>query len=291
MCTTIGSEIYFGFIPAISFRFTTLGAQGNSGPISTAEYVNTSLQGTVTLDKGVQIWRVPFTALYRLKVAGASGGKASSSGGKGAIVAGVLLLTKGTVLHLLIGQKGLPGSSGAGGGGGTFVVSIKNTLLVAAGGGGGGGGHITSEDGDDGQAIKAGSVYGGVNGLGGSVCAREDSNAGGGAGFKENGKCSRNVSCSLTPYPCNESGLAYVNGGLGGNGNGVGGFGGGGAAYKDFGGGGGGYSGGGVHATSLGSRAGGGGSYWPVGRLKSSNETNSGDGYVLIDFNNSLTKQ
>lgn len=288
MCTITGSEIYFGFIPAISFRFTTLGAQGNSGPISTAEYVNTSLQGTVTLDKGVQIWRVPFTALYRLKVAGASGGNASSSGGKGAIVAGVLLLTKGTVLHLLIGQKGLPGSSGAGGGGGTFVVSNKNTLLVAAGGGGGGGGHIISEDGDDGQATKAGSVYGGVNGLGGSVCAREDNNAGGGAGFQENGRCSRNVSCSLTPHPCNESGLAYVNGGLGGNGNGVGGFGGGGAAYKDFGGGGGGYSGGGVHATSRGSQAGGGGSYWPEGRLKSSNETNSGDGYVLIDFNNSL---
>ena len=46
-----------------------------------------------------------------------------------------------------------------------------------------------------------------------------------------------------------------------------------------------------MHATSLGSRAGGGGSYWAVGRLKSSNETNSGDGYVLIDFNNSLRKQ
>ncbi|PFX27960.1 glycine-rich cell wall structural protein 1.0-like isoform X2 [Stylophora pistillata] len=270
-------------VSRLTLEFIATNLKGNSGPTSTAEYVNTTLQGAVTLVKGVQIWRVPFTGPYKLTVAGASGGNATcSSGGKGAIAVGVVQLTKGTVLHLLIGQKGLPGASGAGGGGGTFVVSNKNTLLGAAGGGGGGGGQILSENGDDGQAAKNGSVYGGVNGLGGSVCAGEDNNAGGGAGFKGNGTCSRNVSCSLSPHPCNESGLAYVNGGLGGDGNGVGGFGGGGAAYNDFGGGGGGYSGGGVSATSYGSRAGGGGSYWSVG-LKASNETNSGDGYVLIE--------
>ena len=249
--------------------------------------MNTSLQRTVTLDKGIQIWTVPFTALFTLTLAGASGGQSFSSGGRGVIVTGVVQLTKGTVLHLLIGQTGLKGTSGAGGGGGTFVVFSNNALLAAAGGGGGGGGQITSENGDNGQTSRNGSVYGGVNGLGGSVCATEENNAGGGGGFKGDGKCSRDVGCTLIAHPCNETGHAYLNGGLGGNGNGVGGFGGGGAAYNFFGGDGGGYSGGGVHATQFGWKSGGGGSYCADG-LTPSYEVNSADGYVHINFNSSV---
>lgn len=229
-------------------------------------------------------------------MAGASGGDAHYPGGKGAIVSGVVRLTKGTVLHILIGQTGLKGivgaggsaggggggggGGGAGGGGGTFVVFSNSTLLAVAGGGGGGGRQITSKEGDNAQTSRNGSVYGGVNGLGGSVCADEINAAGGGGGFNGDGKCSFKITCTY-PRSCNEAGLSYLNGGLGGNGNGNGGFGGGGAAYNDFPGGGGGYSGGGVYASSFGAQAGGGGSF-DLGGVKPSHALNGADGYVII---------
>ncbi len=259
---------------------------GNSGPVSTAGYANTSLHGIVTLNQGIQIWTVPFTALYTITVAGASGGGTLfSKGGHGAIISGVVRLSKGIKLHLLIGQKGLRGGSGAGGGGGTFVVFSDNTVLAVAGDGGGGGGHITAENGANGSTSRNGSVYGGANGLGGSVCATELNDAGGGGGFKGNGKCSFNITCTY-PRSCDQAGKSFLNGGLGGTGNGVGGFGGGGAAYKLFPGGGGGYSGGGVYASSFGPKGGGGGSYY-TGELKPSNEVNAADGYALIDVGGS----
>ncbi|XP_078365468.1 uncharacterized protein LOC144649759 [Oculina patagonica] len=280
---------YYGMycekMQALSFRFTTLGMQGNSGPISTAGYANTSLHGTVTLNQGIQIWTVPFTALYTLTVAGASGGDSLTSGGYGAIIGGEVRLTEGIKLHLLIGQKGLNGSSGAGGGGGTFVAFSDNTLLAVAGGGGGGSNQITAMNGDNGQTSRNGSVYGGANGLGGSVCATEINDAGGGGGFKGDGKCSFKITCTF-PRSCDQAGKSFFNGGMGGTGDGVGGFGGGGAAYKSFPGGGGGYSGGGVHASSYGAQGGGGGSYY-TDVLLPSNEVNTADGYVLIDFDGS----
>ena len=257
--------------------------QGSSGPISTSGYTNTSLQGTVTLDKGIQIWTVPFTSLYTLTVAGASGGDAITTGGRGAVVSGVVQLVRGTQLRILIGQKGVKGTSGAGGGGGTFVADRNNKLLSAAGGGGGGGGQITSLVGDNGQRSANGSKFGGTNGLGGTVTGTEPNDAGGGGGFNGNGMCCmfNQTTQTCVSRTCSQGGLSYLNGGLGGTGNGVGGFGGGGAAYKDFAGGGGGYSGGGVNATSFGAQGGGGGSYY-TGDLKPSNDLNDGDGYVLL---------
>lgn len=207
-------------------------------------------------------------------------------GGRGAIITGTVRLTKGTVLHLLIGQRGLKESSATGGGGGTFVVYSDDTLLAAAGGGGGAGGQITSENGSNAHIGSNGTVHGGKNGQGGHVCANENNSAGGGGGFKGNGKCSYNISCTL-PRKCHQAGESYLKGGLGGTGNGSGGFGGGGAAYNEFPGGGGGYSGGGVLVSSFGARGGGGGSFF-TGGLKPSNQVNTGDGFVLIDFDSSL---
>lgn len=279
--------VFTFFSLAISYRFTTLGATGNSGPVSTAGYANTSLRGAVTLLRGIQIWTVPFTALFTITVAGSSARDAASySGGHGAIVTGVVRLTKGTVLHLLIGQKGLKESSATGGGGGTFVVFSNDTLLAAAGGGGGAGALITSEDGLNGQTYSNGTVHGGENGLGGHVYAAENNFAGGGGGFKGNGKCSYND--SSLPRECHQAGKSYLNGGLGGTGNGTGGFGGGGAAYNDFPGGGGGYSGGGVRVTSYGGSKGGGGGSFFTGGVKASNQVNTGDGYVSIDYDSSI---
>lgn len=274
---------------AISYRFTTLGTTGNSGPVSTAVYANTSLRGAVTLNRGIQIWTVPFTALYTMTVAGSSaeGSSVLSSGGHGAIVTGAVRLTKGTVLHLLIGQKGLyKKSSATGGGGGTFVVFGNGTLLAAAGGGGGAGSLITSEAGSDGHTGSNGTICGGEDGLGGHVCVSEKNSAGGGGGFKGNGKCCYNISCTV-PRECDQAGKSYLEGGLGGTGNGTGGFGGGGAPDINFPGGGGGYSGGGVNGSSFGAKGGGGGSFF-TGGLKASNQVNTGDGYVQIDFDTSL---
>ena len=231
----------------------------------------------MTLDKGIQIWTVPFTAPYVLTVAGASGGVSKyGSGGRGAIIRGVIPLVKGTKLHILIGQRGTRGTNSAGGGGGTFVSDSNNVLLAAAGGGGGGGRVYY---GDKGQVSENGSVNGGVNGLGGRVNGTEKNDAGGGGGYKGNGKCcsfviGRNTCTSQT---CKQAGLSYLSGGLGGTGKSVGGFGGGGAASPNFPGGGGGYSGGGVRA----SQAGGGGSYYTSG-MKPSTDGNDGDGYMFI---------
>ena len=237
----------------------------------------------MTLDKGIQIWTVPFTAPFILTVAGACGGGSQhGSGGRSAIISGVIPLVKGTKLHILIGQEGTRGTNSAGGGGGTFVSDSNNVLLAAAGGGGGGGRSYygTPQVGDKGQVSENGSVNGGVNGLGGRVNGTEKNDAGGGGGYKGNGKCcsfvfGRNTCTSQT---CKRAGLSYLSGGLGGTGNSAGGFGGGGAASPNFPGGGGGYSGGGVRA----SQAGGGGSYYTSG-MKPSTDENDGDGYMIID--------
>ena len=262
--------------------------QGSSGPISTAGYTNTTLQGAVILDKGIQIWTVPLTAMFSLTVAGASGGETQYfSGGKGAVVCGMVRLVKGTQLRIMVGQKGKNGptsaAGSAGGGGGTFVTDGNNTLLAAAGAGGGGGLQVTSQAGDNGQSGENGSIYGGTNGLGGRVQGTQQTDAGGGGGFIGNGMCCLFQQNTCTSRTCSEAGRSFLNGGLGGTGISDGGFGGGGAGCTFFPGGGGGYSGGGVRATSFddGSQGGGGGSYC-TDDLKSTNSTNDGDGYVLI---------
>lgn len=214
------------------------------------------------------------------------------SGGHGTVVIGILQLTKGTQLRILIGQRGVKGTSaaGGGGGGGTFVADDNYNLLAAAGGGGGGGGQITSKDGDDGQASKNGSVFGGFQGLGGTVRGTEINSVGAGGGFHGNGTCClfSTATNACVFHKCQQGGLSFLNGGFGGTGNGDGGFGGGGATSDEFGGGGGGYSGGGVHATSLGSgsQAGGGGSFF-IGKVKSEGGRNNGDGYLLLELKSS----
>lgn len=239
----------------------------------------------MTLDKGIQRWTVPFTALYSLTVTGAAGGgSATHQGGDGTIVKGVVQLVRGIQLRILIGQKGAQGTSqeGAGGGGGTFVTDSNNVLIAAAGGGGGGGAYIISHNGDNGQTSESGSVYGGANGFGGNANGTQKNNVGGGGGYKGDGRCCLFTSL-CTSQACSQAGLSYSNGGLGGFGNRNGGFGGGGAADTIFGGGGGGYSGGGVYATQSGSRAGGGGSFL-TGGVQPTYDQNDDDGYVLISF-------
>ena len=91
------------------------------------------------------------TGVYTLDVLGAGGGRSGSNlfGGRGGQINGNITLDAGTILSILVGQRGENGGSGSnggtfgggGGGGATFVVTVLNgtpTLLITAGGGGGG---------------------------------------------------------------------------------------------------------------------------------------------------------
>lgn len=56
-------------------KFTTLGATGRLGPISVGmHYQGQDHEGQVTVNKGVQLWKVPATGMYTIEAAGAAGG-------------------------------------------------------------------------------------------------------------------------------------------------------------------------------------------------------------------------
>ena len=251
------------------FTFTTLGAEGKTGPLDTSRYQGTTLEHKVTLQKGIQIWKVPLNGTYVIEAWGASGADgrqevdlvaSTRAGGKGAYMKGCFNLTQGTCVKILIGQRGSTGTTGSplpgGGGGGTFVVLHSGNPLIIAGGGGGGGAPKSGYDvGDPGQIKEKGSQSGGSNGTGGILLVEgaQSANleAGAGGGLNTDGESGKIA----------KGGLSFIKGGLGGKStNGAnGGFGGGGGGFQ-FPGAGGGYSGGGVKKKSGVTIAGGGGS-------------------------------
>ena len=234
------------------------------------------------------MWQVPYTGTYTIESRGAAGGNGTCyerggsartwhRGGLGAKISGKFWLTHGTLLKILVGQRGMMGifacSYGGvdivgGGGGGSFVTYVNNTPLIVAGGGGGGGGGGSGcsgrcvvvagkFDGDPGQLGVLGSRCNSTVGNGGMRCSNEKGYgiyAGSGAGLLSNG--SSRARSWLHHARC------FVDGGRGGTNilfGGDGGFGGGG--YGDgHGGGGGGYTGGGVWGNSTDGITGGGGS-------------------------------
>ena len=274
------------------FTFTTLGTQGPSGPTDTSGYQETTLQYKVSLDKGIQIWKVPLNGSYVIEAWGASGAdgretahssSSTRAGGKGAYAKGSFNLTHGMLLKILVGQRGSKGKTGSplpgGGGGGTFVVLSSGDPLIVAGGGGGGGAPRKDYDvGDPGQSTGEGSQLGGSSGNGGKI--REEGGsypsfeAGAGGGLTGDRE-----SASIS-----EGGKSFKNGGKGGTSptGGNGGFGGGGGGSK-FPGAGGGYSGGGVFMrTGKKTIAGGGGSLNNGIKQVNKRGANGGDGKVVI---------
>lgn len=113
------------------------------------------MEGKVTSQDGIQLWTIPHTGTYKIETWGAQGGANYHTqrvrGGYGAYMSGEFELTKGETLRILVGQRGLDGTTddfascptnqkqgaGGSGGGGTFVVKSDNTPLIIAGGGGG----------------------------------------------------------------------------------------------------------------------------------------------------------
>ena len=277
--------------PDFNFTFTTLGAQGKTGPLETSGYQGTTLQGKVNLENGIQIWQVPLNGSYIIEAWGASGAQGKESegalaatrlGGKGAYMKGTFNLTRGTLLKILVGQAGSQGTVGkplpGGGGGGTFVISSWNGVLIVAGGGGGGGAMPgNNHDGDPGQITEEGSQSGGSNGTGGTILRKGSPSVkfecGAGGGLNGNGD-----SAQLT-----KGGKSFKNGGEGGKSTseGHGGFGGGGGGFQ-FPGAGGGYSGGGVLEKKGETIAGGGGSFNKGENPIKKKGLKEGDGKVII---------
>jgi hypothetical protein len=222
--------------------FTTCGQTGATGPAqaqcNTAYPVGNPLSGVVTVVAGVQQWTIPSTGTYRIQTFGAAGGNhiTFGAGGKGAMMQGDFALTAGQVLQVLVGQKGMDGTTGYnnGAGGGSFVA-IANAALIVASGGGTHGNCGAGTGGMDGS-VAIGNGAGGASSNSGSWCGCGAEGSGGG-GFTGNG--------------AGNGGFAFLNGGAGATGQrtgqciavGFGGFGGGGNSGNG-GGGGGGYQGG-----------------------------------------------
>ena len=242
-----------------------------------------------------------------IRAGGAKGGTHSYSygttpgtyiGGKGAIMEGYIYLTAGTILKIVVGQRGgdsvevrggqstsstaaqlglsVEDNAGTGGGGGTFVYTANNTLLIAAGGGGGASGGYHGVDGQAGLngARSRGQLYsqsraGGVGGQPGQCNTYGASYHGGvGAGWLAQGCARAGISHGERGGSRDQSWVGGRAGRMNSGHNGgpppgaVGGFGGGGGGSEDNGasGGGGGYSGGGSGTHSI-QAGGGGGSY------------------------------
>ncbi|AEV32628.1 PKD domain protein [Owenweeksia hongkongensis DSM 17368] len=292
-----------------AYTFGTGGATGQFGPSQsdiTTAYTGTSLAGQVTSNAGVQYWVVPQSGYYSIQALGAQGG--GVSGGKGASVTGEFSLLGGDTLFIIVGQEGIDGMDGSASGGGGSFVTIKDptsttitstgkkvTPLVIAGGGGGNPGtaHADSDGsagtaGKDGVGANGGGT-GGMNGNGGGIAVPNGNNRGGaGGGFLTDGDMTGTCGTGGA-----ESGLSFLNGGVGGLSVNcstpyAGGFGGGGGAISSGwrgSGGGGGYSGGAggqTNTVATTHRGGGGGSYSSGNNPVTVSGFQTGDGMVVI---------
>ena len=200
--------------------------------------------------RGFQTWTVPKDGTYKIVAKGGRGGSYNATkDGLGGEIEARFVLTEGTKLVIIVGEKGSQPTHQYGGGGGggaswvlkeNFQSTVLTDIYVIAGGGGGG--HGTQYTTTTGNAQLAAS---GIAATGGATSTGTYPNgyryAGGGAGYSSNG--------NGNTYG-NAFGVAPFNGAQGGTyyGNGYtdtrGGFGGGGSGRNGEGGGGGGYAGG-----------------------------------------------
>ena len=288
--------------PLYSFTtntFTNASATGRNGPILTQIQSAYSVQPWASntaflnmITQGVQLWTVPTTGVYSFTLAGAIAGGTT---GLGRIISGSYTLSKGTILAIIVGQRGTSGNGvyNVGGGGGTFVfIQSTNQLLFAAGGGGGGNPYVSSAGldgnfgtaGGNGTGTSAGT--GGTNGGPGSGASSGNNGSGGNGGTDDGvGGGGGGTGNASAVYIGGFNSSSSTNGGVGGFG-GAGGSAAGGSAAAG-GGGGGGYSGGGGGGSftfpSTGVGSGGGGGSFGITTI-TNNGTNSGNGYVTINL-------
>lgn len=244
------------------YTFSTCGKTGVYGPsqanINATYILGNSLYGQVTVTGNYgsyQSWTVPASSWYTFYVKGAMAGNNGFGTvvGNGAIMKADFYLTAGTVLKIIVGQRGSTesGNSSSGGGGSFVVYASNNTPIIIAGGGGGASSASTPSPGKNATTSTSGTTdgnnngVGGTDGYGGSGSMNSTYGGGGGGGLIGlGGYCY----CSTSGYP----GHSFVDDGSRGgfssnayatsNGGGFGGGGGNQSSYS--GGGGGGYSGG-----------------------------------------------
>jgi hypothetical protein len=278
---------------ATVFHRVTLNPQCKDSSSTTVNVINCpSGSQTFNYTGAIQSFTVPAcVSSVSIDCRGAQGGDnidliPQQLGGKGARMVGTFNVSGGTVLQIIVGQKGINATSGnsanggGGGGGGSFVWTQgqTNQPLIAAGGGGGscltnnGAPHYYGKDGvttNAGGGSRSHDVYNdapggssGQDGFGGS---------GGGKGW-----------ISIVQSPAGKLATAY-----GGNG-GYGGGGGGGASCCNnpmhAAGAGGGYSGGGAGGTTYYYGGGGGGSYNSGSNTTATGGFQSGNGQVVITY-------
>ena len=115
----------------LTWTFTNCGVSGKDGPTQSncdSSYSGGSLDGSITVNDGIQQWAVPSDGTYTIKAYGAQGGTQTSfnnsvhGGGRGAIIQGDFSLSAGDVLKILVGQQPIDVAWLNGGGGGTFVI-------------------------------------------------------------------------------------------------------------------------------------------------------------------------
>lgn len=283
-------DVGFNIIPANVFNFTNCGQTGRFGPTQfqcDSTYLGSSLQGQVTLNSGIQEWVVPQSGFYFIETYGAQGGTGarSGTGGLGAKMSGEFYLEAGQTLKILVGQMGTSNANMVGGGGGSFVTFLNNSPFIIAGGGGGYGVGTTTIN----QNVAHATITTQANsGVGGNSFGIGGNDGQGGTGANSRGQGGSGL---LTNGQNVNGGIAFINGGLGGNGgtNANGGFGGGGSVDQNTGwgaaAGGGGYSGGGGAYSSGNDNeaAGGGGASFNLGFNQDNLEAvNSGHGFVTI---------
>ena len=263
-------------IPIIEFKFifTNMGAKGNNGPKEIT--YNPLPNDNLTLSNGIQYWTVPANGRYTIIAAGAAGGSAKVNtttviGGRGVIISNTFNFTKGSIIKILVGQKGIDVSGNmiyGGGGGGTYIVDSNNSpLLVAGGGAGATNGRGVTNGGDASLSTTGGgsaATPGGIDGYGGGCF---NGFSGSGAGFLA-ATSGGPVAYSTWGGNGSRGAKSFLNGGTG-------------YLYGGFGGGdgaGGGYSGGGSD-----------GDMWQFGGGGSYDSQNAGRAYYTTQYKLSIT--
>lgn len=245
--------------PDYSGALSSLSVSGDSSWTTNTEYFN--------VQSGFQFFTIPETGNYRITVAGAQGGDSNcwgTPGGLGAQMRGDFALDQGTVLKMVVGQRGSNDCYDGSGGGGSYVCLNDNTPVIIAGGGGGNAPNNNSHrHGTTSTSGQSASSSGGSNGSGGA-----GSTAGGGGGLTGNGGGSW-------------GGRSFTNGATGGPGYSPGFGGGGGGGGTNGAGGGGGYSGGSYSGWS--GAGGGGGSFNNGSNQSNSSASRSGNGFISIE--------
>ena len=113
------------------------------------------MEGKVTSQDGIQLWTIPHTGTYKIETWGAQGGANYHTqrvrGGYGAYMSGEFELTKGETLRILVGQRGLDGTTD------DFASCPTNQKQGAGGFGGGGAGGYTGGGAGGGGSYNAGA--------------------------------------------------------------------------------------------------------------------------------------